>query len=169
MAWGDVWLKAIPAFGPLNVIVRTAAADRLTNGAFELALSFHLAAVVRQLYDFPDFDQVAADGGVSSVLLYQAENAAGSVVARAIARYPPQLVCVAGRVPGLGRRCVCHATSRVGAGRATEVSRTHQRQRLRYQQEIAAQAGLELTGFRKPEAAGQLADRRVSAACGGWG
>jgi hypothetical protein len=35
------------------VIVRTAAADRLTNGAFELALSFHLTAVVRQQCDFP--------------------------------------------------------------------------------------------------------------------
>lgn len=64
--WGK--LKAIPAFGLLNVIVRTATADRLTNGAFELALSLRLTAVVRQVYDFPDFDRAAADGVALSVL-----------------------------------------------------------------------------------------------------
>ncbi len=34
-------------------------------------------------------------------------------------------------------------------GRAVEVSLTHQRQRLRHQQQVAAQAGLELPGFLK--------------------
>ncbi len=61
-------LKAIPTFGLLNVIVSSAEADRLTNGAFDLELSLRLSAVVRELYDFPDFDREAADGVVLSVL-----------------------------------------------------------------------------------------------------
>ena len=61
-------LKAIPAFGLLNVMVLTAEADRLTNGEFELEVSLYLTAVVREVYDFPDFDQAAGEGVVLSVL-----------------------------------------------------------------------------------------------------
>lgn len=61
-------LRAIAAFGLLNVVVRSAEADRLTSGAFELALGLRLSAVVRHLYNLPDFDPVAADGVALSVL-----------------------------------------------------------------------------------------------------
>ncbi len=61
-------LRAIAAFGLLNVVVRTAEADARTNGAFDLELGLRLSAVVRQLYDFPDFDRAAADGVALSVL-----------------------------------------------------------------------------------------------------
>ncbi len=61
-------LRAISAFGLLNVVVRTAEADARTNGAFDLELGLRLSAVVRQLYDLPDFDRAAADGVALSVL-----------------------------------------------------------------------------------------------------
>lgn len=229
-------LKAIPAFGLLNVIVHTAEADQLTNGAFELALSLRLTAVVRQLYDFPDFDQVAADGVVLSVLpflinpddyvrdrvgqrhvhavldaiaggkstlSFDSSHLRDSGTPDILAQVTPETrpiyykqrflsCCCIGPKPQLDRLwlepspdILPHWSAWLAqflgwgddvfvmphpvlepVGRAVEVSRANQRLWLRRQQEITAQAGLELVGFRKRPGSLPVAEYRPRAAGG---
>ncbi len=135
-------LKAIPAFGLLNMIVLTAEADRLTNGEFELEVSVCCCIGPKPLLD--------------RLWLQPSPDIL------------PKWVALLARFLGWDDDAfvVPHPVLEP-AGRAVAVGSANQREWLHHQQEkFVTQAGMELVGFRKRPGSIPVAEYRPRAADG---